>query len=72
MPSAEAADVPATQATDALRGRRILVTGGAGYIGSHTVLELLAAGCEVVVLDSLVNASAQALERVRELSGREL
>jgi UDP-glucose 4-epimerase len=71
-PSAEAADALATQATDSLRGRRILVTGGAGYIGSHTVLELLEAGCEVVVLDSLVNASAQALERVRELSGREL
>ena len=51
---------------------RILVTGGAGYIGSHTCVLLLAAGHEVVVLDSLVNASAESLRRVRELAGREL
>jgi UDP-glucose 4-epimerase len=49
---------------------RVLVTGGAGYIGSHTVIELLAAGFEVVVLDSLINASAHAIERVQELSGQ--
>ena len=51
---------------------RILVTGGAGYIGSHTVLELLAAGFDVVVLDSLVNASARAVERVEELAGHSI
>ena len=46
----------------------ILVTGGAGYIGSHTVLELLRAGHDVVVLDNLCNSSEIALERVLELA----
>ena len=49
-----------------------LVTGGAGYIGSHTCVELLAAGQEVVVVDDLSNASPEALRRVEELSGRSL
>ncbi|PNU20095.1 UDP-glucose 4-epimerase GalE [Geothermobacter hydrogeniphilus] len=49
----------------------ILVTGGAGYIGSHTVLELLQAGQEVVVVDNLSNASPVSLERVAELTGRQ-
>ncbi|MCB5291404.1 UDP-glucose 4-epimerase GalE [Arthrobacter sp. SO3] len=48
---------------------RILVTGGAGYIGSHTVLSLQQAGHEVVVIDNLVNSSAESLRRVAELSG---
>ena len=51
---------------------KILVTGGAGYIGSHTCVELLAAGHEVVVVDNLANSSAEALERVRRISGRKL
>jgi len=50
----------------------ILVTGGAGYIGSHTCLELLAAGYQVVVLDNLCNSSREALTRVEALTGRNL
>ncbi|MBN9427960.1 MAG: UDP-glucose 4-epimerase GalE [Burkholderiales bacterium] len=49
---------------------RVLVTGGAGYIGSHTVVELLAAGCEVLVVDNLSNASAESLRRVARITGR--
>ena len=52
--------------------KRILVTGGAGYIGSHTCLELLAAGFDVVALDNLSNSSRVAVERVAELAGRPL
>ncbi|HEY5634467.1 MAG TPA: UDP-glucose 4-epimerase GalE [Burkholderiaceae bacterium] len=48
----------------------MLVTGGAGYIGSHTVLELVAAGWQVVVLDNLSNASPEAIERVASITGR--
>lgn len=48
----------------------ILVAGGAGYIGSHTCVELLNAGYEVVVVDNLVNSSAKALERVEQITGK--
>ena len=51
---------------------RILVTGGAGYIGSHTCVELLEAGYEVVVVDNLYNASEKALERVKQITGKDL
>ena len=47
---------------------RVLVTGGAGYIGSHTLLELMAAGHEVCVLDNYTNATPEVLTRVRALS----
>lgn len=50
---------------------KILVTGGAGYIGTHTLVELLAAGHEPVVVDNLSNSKVVALERVREISGRD-
>lgn len=48
----------------------ILVAGGAGYIGSHTCVELLNAGYDVVVVDNLVNSSAKALERVEQITGK--
>ncbi|RMG51464.1 MAG: UDP-glucose 4-epimerase GalE [Gammaproteobacteria bacterium] len=51
---------------------KILVTGGAGYIGSHTCLALLEAGHEVVVYDNLSNSSAEAVRRVERLTGRPL
>ena len=50
----------------------VLVTGGAGYIGSHTCLELLESGYGVVVIDNLVNSNPKSLERVRQLTGKSL
>ncbi|MCB1181953.1 UDP-glucose 4-epimerase GalE [bacterium] len=50
----------------------MLVTGGAGFIGSHTCLELLQAGRDVVVVDNLCNSSPVSLDRVRDLAGRDL
>lgn len=49
----------------------ILVTGGAGYIGSHTCVELLNAGYEIVVVDNLINSSAESLKRVKEVTGKD-
>ena len=49
---------------------RILVTGGAGYIGSHTVLELLDAGYDVLIADNFVNSKPAALNRLRTLASR--
>ena len=48
----------------------ILITGGAGYIGSHTVVELLGAGFEIVVVDNLSNSKHEALRRVERISGK--
>ena len=48
----------------------ILITGGAGYIGSHTCVQLLAAGHEIVVVDNLSNSSVESLNRVKRISGK--
>ena len=50
---------------------KVLVTGGAGFIGSHTCVELLENGHEVVVVDNLCNSSEKSLERVKELTGKD-
>ena len=51
---------------------KILVTGGAGYIGSHTCVELLNKGEEVVVVDNLYNSCREALSRVEQITGKTL
>lgn len=56
----------------ALEFMNILVIGGAGYIGSHTVIELLDAGHEVTVIDNLANSSKGSLWRVEEITGKSL
>ena len=50
----------------------ILVTGGAGYIGSHTCVELVNAGYDVVVADNLYNSSKKAVDRVEQITGKKL
>lgn len=50
----------------------ILVTGGAGYVGSHTVVELVEAGYDVVVLDNLVNASMESMNQANEITGKKI
>ena len=49
---------------------RILVTGGAGFIGTHTVIELVNAGHEVVVVDNLINSNKKALKLLKKLLGK--
>ena len=51
---------------------KILVTGGAGYIGSHTCVELLEAGHEIIVLDDFSNSKPKAIERIKTITGKEL
>jgi UDP-glucose 4-epimerase len=50
----------------------ILVTGGAGFIGSHTCVALLEAGYSVIVADNLYNSSVEVLDRVKQITGKEL
>ncbi len=49
---------------------RILITGGTGYIGSHTVVELMAAGHDVFIIDNLCNSKASVLDRIERIAGR--
>ena len=49
---------------------KVLVTGGAGYIGSHTVVELQQSGYEVVVIDNFSNSSPKSLQRVQQITGK--
>ena len=48
----------------------VLVTGGAGYIGSHTAVELLNAGHKVVIVDDLSNAKVEVIDRIKEITGK--
>lgn len=50
----------------------ILVNGGAGYIGSHTCIELMKAGYEIIVADNLYNSCEEALRRVEQISGKKV
>ena len=52
--------------------KTILVTGGAGYIGSHTLIELINNNFDVVVVDNLVNSSRESLRRVEQITGHEI
>ena len=49
----------------------VLLTGGAGYIGSHTAVELLNRGCDIVIADDYSNSSPVAVERLRQITGRD-
>ena len=49
---------------------KILVTGGAGFIGSHTCVELLEAGYEVIIVDNLSNAKEDVLDRIKQITGK--
>ena len=51
---------------------KVLVTGGTGYIGSHTVVELLKSGHEVIVFDNLYNSKIETLDKIKEITGKEV
>jgi len=51
---------------------KILVSGGAGYIGSHTVVELLNVGHEVIIVDNLINSSREAVHRIQQITGKQV
>jgi len=51
---------------------KVLVTGGCGYIGSHTAVELLQAGYEVVIIDNFDNSKAEVLDKIEQITGKHL
>ena len=51
---------------------KILVTGGAGFIGSHTIIELVNAGHEVVIIDNLVNSNEKSIQEVEKIIGKSI
>ncbi len=51
---------------------KILVTGGAGYIGSHTVVELLSSGHEVIIVDNFSNSSYKCIEQIEKITSKNL
>lgn len=53
------------------RRQKTLVTGGLGFIGSHTVVEMLTLGYEVIVIDNLHNASKEVLHRIHQITGKD-
>eukprot|EP00808_Paulinella_micropora_P020373 g46599.t1 len=55
---------------DSFKGKVVMVTGGAGYIGSHTTVLLLEQGASVIVVDNLINSSAESIKRVKEITGK--
>jgi UDP-glucose 4-epimerase len=55
-----------------VHNRTILVTGGAGYIGSHTMVELLASGFDVICLDNFSNSLPEAVKRVEKIAGQRI
>ena len=54
---------------ESVMGKKVIVTGGTGYIGSHTVVELIAAGYEPVIIDNLYNSDISVLEGIRAITG---
>ena len=50
--------------------KKILVTGGTGYIGSHTVIELIQKGYDPIIFDNLVNSKIEVLDRIKEITGK--
>ena len=52
--------------------KKVLVTGGTGYIGSHTVVELLNAGREVIIIDNFSNSKPEVLEKIKQITGKDV
>jgi len=78
MTDSETKELKSEQKTDPLgpwkekiRSKHVLLTGGAGYIGSHIGVELIEAGAKVTIFDNLCNSSAEAIKRIKQISGTE-